>query len=191
MTEQAEARSGNAAVNRYVAFLRGINVGGKVIIKMDALRTVLAADGFANLKTILASGNVLFDAKPAAPTKIAAQIESILARQFGRKIGVIVRTLTEIQQLVVDNPFAKIKMTPQTRLYVTFLSEPRKDALKTPYKAAGSNFVILRATVNEVSSVLTFPEQAGTTDAMKILETEFGRKITTRNWNTIQKIVSA
>jgi len=191
MTERARASNSSATANRYVAFLRGINVGGKVIVKMDALRAVLAANGFANVKTILASGNVLFDAKPAASTKIATEVASILAKQFGRKIGVLVRPLAEMQKLAAENPFSGIKLTPQTRLYVTFLSESRTGSLKKPYKSAGGNFVILRATSGEVLSVLTLTEQAGTTDAMKILEAEFGRDITTRNWNTIQKIVSA
>ncbi len=176
---------------RYVAFLRGINVGGRVIIKMDALREVLKAHGYANIRTILASGNVLFDTNPAEPELIAAEIERVLAKHFGREIGVIVRTLTEIQELVVDNPFAKIRVTPQTRLYVTFLSEKRTGKFKTPYQTPKGDFAILRVTIGEVISVVTLSEQARTTDAMKILETNFGRKITTRNWKTIQKIARA
>lgn len=191
MTERAKASKSSATANRYVAFLRGINVGGKVIIKMDALRAVLAANGFANVKTVLASGNVLFDAKPAAPTKIAAHVASILAEKFGRKIGVVVRPLAEIQKLAVGNPFAGIEPKPQTRLHVTFLSEPRLGSLKTLYKSLTGDFVILRATADTVFSVLTLSERTGTTEAMKILESQFGREITTRNWNTIQKIVSA
>ena len=86
------------------------------------------------------------------------------------------------------HPFKKIKTTPQTRLYITFLSDKTSSKLKIPYESPEKDFSILSVTKNEVISVLTLSANRSTTDVMKILEKEFGKKITTRNWNTVVKI---
>jgi uncharacterized protein (DUF1697 family) len=176
---------------RYAAFLRGINVGG-VTVKMDKLKKAFEALGFANVKTLLASGNVLFTAPSSTESALAKKIEKKVATDFGREIGVLVRKIEELQRLAKADPFAGIKVTPQTRLYVTFLSEKNKSSLKIPYETPDKNFRIIRANGREVcSSIPTLSPTSRTVDLMSILEKEFGRKITTRNWNTIEKILKA
>jgi uncharacterized protein (DUF1697 family) len=95
----------------------------------------------------------------------------------------------EIQELADSNPFKKITVTPQMRLYVTFLSEKPKSSLKIPYESPEKDFKIVRVSNNEVCSVLTLSPNTGTVDAMSVLEKEFGRKVTTRNWNTVIKLL--
>ena len=178
--------------SRYIAFLRGINVGGHKPVKMEELGKAFAALGFQNIKTLLASGNVLFEAaKPEAVDALAKKIEDELNRAFGHKTGVLLRSLKEIQDLARLDPFKKIKVTPQTRLYVTFLSQKPKKALKAPYEPSGKDFKILRVSNHDVCSVLTLSPNWGTTDSMAILDKEFGPEITTRNWKTIVKILEA
>lgn len=173
---------------KYVAFLRGVNVGG-VIVKMDKLKKTFESLGFAEVKTLLASGNVLFTATAASESTLVSKIEKKLAADFGREIGVLVRKVEELRRLAEAEPFAEIKVTPQTRLYVTFISEKSKSNLKIPYATPDKNFRIIRANDREVCSVATLSEGRRTVDLMSILEKEFGRKITTRNWNTIEKIL--
>jgi uncharacterized protein (DUF1697 family) len=175
---------------KYVAFLRGINVGG-VIVKMDKLKKTFEAIGFAEVKTLLASGNALFTAPSASESALAQKIEKKLETAFGREIGVIVRKVEELQRLAEADPFAVIKVTPQTRLYVTFLAEKNKSSLKIPYETPGKNIRLIRAADREVYSVVTLSPGTGTVDLMSFLEKEFGRKVTTRNWNTIDKILKA
>lgn len=169
----------------YVAFLRGINVGG-VIVKMDRLKKSFEALGFAEVKTLLASGNVLFTATAASESTLVSKIEKKLAADFGRDIGVLVRKIEELRRLAEAAPFAGIRITPQTRLFVTFHSEKNKSSLKIPYETPDKNCRIIRANDREVCSVLT---SYRTVDLMSMLEKEFGRKITTRNWNTINKVL--
>jgi uncharacterized protein (DUF1697 family) len=76
-------------------------------------------------------------------------------------------------------------------LYVTFLTEKHQSSLKIPYESPDKNLKIIRATASEVCSVVTLSPNTGTVDLMSFLEKEFGRKITTRNWNTIGKILKA
>ena len=97
----------------YAAFLRGINVGGKRSIKMAELRTAFAAQGFTNVKTVLASGNVLFDTAETDAAVLCKAIEQHLKQEFGHKIFVLLRTVAELQCLVAANPFKEIAATPQ------------------------------------------------------------------------------
>jgi hypothetical protein len=82
-----------------------------------------------------------------------------------------------------------VKVTPQTRLYVTFLAD-RPKSKKTP-QSQDKDFRILHISDGEVFSVLTLSPDRRTVDLMKVLETEFGKKITTRNWNTVSRILKA
>jgi len=176
---------------KYAAFLRGINVGGHKAVKMEELKKALMALGLGNVKTLLASGNVIFDASQTSESTLAKKIEEKLAQTFGHEIGVLVRKIEELQRLAEADPFAGIKVTPQTRLYVTFLAEKTRSSLKIPYESPDKNFKIIRATGSEVCSVLTLTPNSRTVDLMSILEKEFGRKVTTRNWNTIEKVLKA
>lgn len=97
--------------------------------------------------------------------------------------------MEELQRLWKANPFNSVKVTPETRLYITFLVEKTKSTLKIPYESSDQNFKILYASASEVCSVLKLSDKFGTTDLMAILEKEFGRKVTTRSWNTIRKLI--
>src|SRR5579859_237738 len=184
----AKTLAGETSMTRYAAFLRGINVGGRKPVKMEDLRKTFAALGFQNIETVVASGNVIFDAAEPGVGALVEGIEGKLNQVFGHEIGILVRSLKELQDLARLNPFKKIEVTPQTRLYVTFLSQKPKKRLKIPHESSGKGFRILRVSDREVCSVVTLSPSWGTTDSMAVLEKEFGKRITTRNWNTITKI---
>jgi uncharacterized protein (DUF1697 family) len=174
---------------KHVAFLRGINVGGHNPVPMTALKKIFESLGFENVKTLLVSGNVLFDVPQTSSGVLVQKIEAKLEKTFGYEIGVLVSTIKELQQLEKTNPFKGILVTRQTRLYVTFFSEKPKISLKIPYESSNKSFKIIQITTNKVFSVLTLSPNSKTTDLMGALEKEFGKKITTRNWNTITRIL--
>jgi uncharacterized protein (DUF1697 family) len=173
----------------YVAFLRGINVGGHHKIGMTDLRQVFAGLGFQTVKTVLASGNVRFESSREDARALAAEITARLEATFGYEIPVILRTQAQLQALADSDPFAGIEVTPETRLYVTFLPEKPRSALNIPYESEDGGFKILRVTDDEVCSVLTLTPHRRSVDAMDVLEKEFGKKVTTRNWNTVLKLL--
>ena len=175
----------------YAAFLRGINVGGHRSVRMDALKKAFESLGFKNVKTLLASGNVVFQAPPMSASVLTKQIEKTLKKTFGFEIGVLIRTIKELQRLDKANPFAGIKVTAQTRRFVTFLSAKPASRLKLPYISPGGNFKILRASKREVCSVLTITNLRRGMQFMAILDREFGRMITTRSWSTMTRILNA
>ena len=175
----------------YVAFLRGINVGGNTVISMEDLKKAFASLGFANIRTILASGNVVFDAVGTDRAVMTAKIEQKLKRKFGFEIAVILRTSEEIQALLAAKPFENAKITPRTKLQVSFLLLNSAQGLKVSERLNGTDFEVFRLTEGEVCSVVKVSPEWGTTDLMRLLEKQFGKGITTRTWNTVERIAAA
>lgn len=171
----------------YVAFQLGINLG-KRTVKMAELKKAMEDAGYKNVRTLLASGNVIFEAPQQNDKSLTKKLDDLMTKQFGFEIKNIVRSMDEIIDLIKRDPFSGITVTPMTRLYVTFLSEPKKPSFTIPYETPEKDYKILSVTPKEVISVLTLSEGRRTPDAMNMLVREFGRNITTRNWNTVQKI---
>jgi len=109
---------------RYIAFLRGINLG-KRRIKMDRLRTLFEELGFEEVRTFIASGNVLFESTVGDDLKLAHQIEYQLEKSLGYKVDTFVRTQDEIAVITAFNPFPKTDLEhPTNTIHVGFLKEP-------------------------------------------------------------------
>lgn len=174
---------------RYIGLLRGINVGGHKKIKMADLRAMLEGLGFANVKTALASGNTAWDTEAADPAALRAAIAEAIQATFGFEVNVIVFRRQQVERLVENDPFQGIDVTKDTRLYVSFLPAPVATDLTLPYQAPDGDFTILQATETAVCSVLTLTHTRSV-DAMAMLEAEFGKDLTTRNWNTVLKLAS-
>ncbi len=174
----------------YIALLRGINVGGNKKVPMSDLKKTLEKGGYANVKTLLNSGNVVFDAKETRPDAVCKDLEALIEKRFGFAVGVLVRTKDRIEKLVKSDPFRGITVKPETRLYVTFWTGKVKTTLKLPYQTPDKWLRILSMTDGEVCSVLTVTGDRGSVDAMEVLEKEFQGGIpTTRNWNTVLKLL--
>jgi uncharacterized protein (DUF1697 family) len=172
-------------LTKYVCFLRGINVGGR-IIRMEILKEVFVSLGFRDAKTLLASGNVIFSSKETDVVILTKEIELALKRAFDMEIGVVIRTIEYIQELVKSDPFKTAEQELGTRLNVTFFKEKTKKTLTVPYESPQKDYRIVSATSDEV--FMAVKAEGKTTDAMTFLDKQFGKGLTTRNWNTIKKI---
>lgn len=172
---------------RYVALLRGINVGGNKKVSMGDLRAMIQLMSSTNVKTLLNSGNVVFDNLETNEKVMTKKLEDTFVHTFGFESKMVLRTIEEIHAIIKLNPFKTVKMNLNLRLYVTFLTEKSPSILKVPYISEKKDFQIIFRTDREVFSVATV-EAARTTDIMSFLEKEFGKNVTTRNWNTVQKI---
>lgn len=172
--------------NRYIAFLRGMNVGGHHKITMQDLKKMFEDMGMSDVQTILASGNVIFTTKIIESNKLQKKVEESLKSNLGYPISVIIRTQEQMHDLVRSEPFSDIKTDADTRLYVSFLSTPPT----TSVRINSDYFQVISISDTEVCSVLQLNPHMGSTDGMNILEKHFGKDITTRNWNTILKIAN-
>jgi uncharacterized protein (DUF1697 family) len=172
----------------YVAFLRGINVGGNTLIKMTDLKTAFESIGLKNVVSVLTSGNVVFEAISSAPTVLKRQIEEMLATRFGVPVVAILRTASQISKLIKSNPFQGRKLSPQIKLQVTFLAKENKTSAKFPIALPAKEFQIVQVSSGEICSVVDLSTNARTPELMKVLEKQFGKGVTTRTWNTIEKV---
>jgi uncharacterized protein (DUF1697 family) len=186
-TEVSPKNCGKAEGDLYVVFLRGINVGGHNIVKMDKIAELFAAMGFADVKIYIQSGNVVFRAKEKNLDDLAARIEGELQKLVENEVRVMLRTLAELTVMVKENPFKKAEAEPDVKLYVTFLCEDPKNKaalqLISPKKDVDV-FLVQNRTVFSISRIVKgsygFPNA--------FVEKELGGCATTRNWNTIKKI---
>ena len=172
-------------MKRYVIFLRGINVGGHHKVPMAELRSALEKMKFHNCTTILNSGNVLGETDENVSEE---KISELLELEFGFPIPTLIRTFEMIDRVFVDAPFKTIALTKDTRLYVTFLKNDRDAAIALPWKSPDGAYRILEKRDRMIFSVLDL-SLSQTPKAMEVLEQFYGREATTRNWNTIERIV--
>ena len=93
----------------YVALLRGINLSGHRIVKMDQLRKAFEGLGFEDVKTYIQSGNVVFKGPGTVPQNLVKRIEEKIVRQFGFAVPVVVKTSDEIGEIIRNNPLVKEK----------------------------------------------------------------------------------
>ena len=169
------------------AFLRGINVGGHHKVPMAELKATLAGMGFSNIKTLLNSGNVVFTTDPTDIAALEKDMAEALKQKFGFPIPVLIRKMEDIQGIVASNPFKDIEVHKDIRLYVTFLRDDVKNNLNLPWTSPDGAFRILSSDDKMLVSTVDI-SKTKTTDAMGLLEKNYSKDITTRNWNTLVKI---
>jgi uncharacterized protein (DUF1697 family) len=176
----------------YAAFLRGINVGGNKIVKMADVKKAFESLGFRDVKSVGASGNVVFASDSTDCSEVAETITSGLQKKLGLSSSAIVRRIEQLRKLIESDPFRAIKITPDIRLYVTFMgvTSNSRNAVSIPYVSPNKVFQILKLTRTEIFSVVDLSSGGSTLDAMEFIEKEFGKGLTTRNWNTIKKLVA-
>jgi uncharacterized protein (DUF1697 family) len=176
-------------MTKYVAFLRGINVGGKRLIKMEDLRRVVESIGLKNVRTFIASGNVLFETSQTNRDALARKIEKKLLTAFGHDVPVVLQTIDELKDLLRAGPFKKIRPSAEVMMCVTLLvAEPKGP--KLPHKSAIENLEVL-AIRNRAAFILCRRKKNGMFSfPNNFFEKEFGVVATTRQWNTINRIVA-
>jgi uncharacterized protein (DUF1697 family) len=106
----------------YISILRGINVGGQRLIKMDALRKLYENLGFQNVTTYVQSGNVVFTGNEIDVNESGERISQQIEKDFGYEVPVIVLTLSKLKQIIENNPLIKNQNIDTACLHVTFLS---------------------------------------------------------------------
>ena len=172
-------------MTRYLALLRGVNLGQRTI-KSAELQQAFAEMGFENVKTLLASGNVLFDAPPAKVSQ--ASIEAALEARFGFAVGTVLRTQQALRALVDSDPFGGRREDGDTKLHVTFLAEPVAHTLPLPCAVEG-DFEVVHVTDSEIFIIAHRMPNGRFGAGMDQVWKHFGQRQlwTSRNYNTVLK----
>ncbi|MDD5362035.1 MAG: DUF1697 domain-containing protein [Ignavibacteria bacterium] len=173
----------------YISILRGINVSGKNIIKMDELRRAFAELNFENIRTYIQSGNVVFNSKLSGTKNLEKKISKKILEYFGFNMPVIVKEITEITEVFNNNPFVNERNEGLNFLHVTFLSDlPREENLSRIHQIQNDSDEFI---VSGKNIYLFCPNGYGNT---KLSNTFFENKLnvsaTTRNWKTISELIN-
>jgi uncharacterized protein (DUF1697 family) len=171
-----------------IALLRGINVSGHQVMKMEPLRGSFEALGFGNVRTYVQSGNVVFEAKAGDLAGLPGKLAARLLRDFGFSVPVTVRAAEEMGRVVRENPFLKEKGIDLSKLHVTFLSDiPSGAGLK---KLGGMATGPDRFHCRRTSVYLHCPEGYGNTRlSNNAIEKALAVGATTRNWKTVTTLL--
>ncbi|MGH9830575.1 MAG: DUF1697 domain-containing protein [Blastocatellia bacterium] len=112
----------HAGMSIVISMLRGVNVGGHNKIKMDALRALYEFLGLRNPQTYVQSGNVVFGTEERDLVLLAKRIQNGIERTFGFRPEVILRSSSELRDVIARNPFAKRRGIDPSKLLVSFLA---------------------------------------------------------------------
>ena len=173
----------------YVALLRGINVGGKNLIKMPALKACFEANGFADVTTYIQSGNVVFASPETRAAGLTQRIEEMLAGTFGYQATVVVRNRAQMRAVVERAPKGFGTQPATYRYDVIFLKQPltSKVAMKSVPTTPGVDEAHAGAGVLYFSRLI---EEASQSRLNKIVSSPIYPNVTIRNWNTTTKLSS-
>lgn len=173
---------------RYVALLRGINVGGNNMIKMETLRAIFESLGFENVKSYINSGNLAFDTAKTDDGKLSSKIHDAILKEFGFDISVMVRSVAEISDIVASNPFEG-QFESHKDIHVFFLNKKLSDdqhALLLEMGNANEMFGIFDRYIICMLKIHILDSAVG----KGFIDKKLKVASTARNWRTVQKLLS-
>ncbi len=174
-------------MTRCVSLFRGINVGGNQIVRMDALKGLHASLGLDDVQTYIQSGNVVFSSEDGNVAKIQRDIEDGFAQTFGFGVKVMVRTASELNAIIENNPFQNQPVLEAKWIVAMFLaSDPISTALEDIQKTyAGPEEIHIIGK----EAFIYYPEGQGRSKLTNVfLEKKLKTAGTARNWNTVLKL---
>lgn len=174
---------------QFVALLRGINVGGKNIIKMTELKGCFEMLGFENVRTYIQSGNVLFSADGTDQARLISQLEDALSTTFNYSLRVVVRSEGEMKAIVAHAPKGFGSEPANYRYDVIFLIEPltAAEAMQSVSTKEGVDQAFAGNGVLYFSRLIS---RAGQSHLSRIVGMPVYQDMTIRNWNTTTKLLN-
>jgi uncharacterized protein (DUF1697 family) len=169
---------------RYAALLRGVS---PMNCSMPALKQCLEAAGFTDVKTVLSSGNAVFDAPAQDAARLELACEAAMERHLGRRFATLVRPVEALWDLIHTDPYLAFELPAGAKRVVTFLRRPLEREPALPVERDGA--AILCTHGSEAFSF--YVPQPNSPTFMVLLEKTFGKEITTRTWDTVQKVAAS
>lgn len=174
---------------RYVAFLRAINVAGHASLSMGTVREAFEAAGCEGVRTVIQSGNVIFEAAGPEASTLVGGVRSGLRRRVGKEVTLVLRRAEEVADLVRARPFDRFGKEVDIKCYVCFLSRAppsgpgvpmrsEREALEVVGLTGCEAFVVSRRIKGK--AIYGFPNY--------FVEKALGVAATTRNWSTVVRI---
>ena len=168
---------------RYAAFLRGVT---PMNAKMAEVTRAFESAGFSDVKTVLASGNVVFTADKASVLHLQAEAEAAMQRRLGRSFLTFVRPVSGLQALIESDPYKEFTVAAEAKRIVTFLRE-KPATLRLPIERDGARILALAGG----AAFSAYVPRANDPAFMRLLDKTFGKAQTTRTWQTLERVVAA
>jgi uncharacterized protein (DUF1697 family) len=170
----------------YVAFLRGINVGGKNKLPMRDLRDLFTEAGCEDVRTYIQSGNVIFRAEPGVITSLPDTVTAQIAKRYGHRTPIVVRTAARMDDMIRQNPFIA-QGADEDELHVLFLAgkpDAQRIAALDPDRSPPDAFVVRGEEI-----YLRLPNGMGRTKLTNdYIDRTLATTSTARNWRTVMKL---
>jgi uncharacterized protein (DUF1697 family) len=175
-------------MTQYVALLRGINVGGKNLIPMTELKACFEDQGLRQVRTYIQSGNVLFESETKGRPALTAGIEEALARRFGYRALVVLRSRAQLQRIVDKAPAGFGARAALYQYDVIFLKEPlsAREAMKSVTTRAGVDQAFAGSGVLYFSRLI---RKAPQSQLSRLVSLPIYQRMTLRNWNTTTRLL--
>jgi uncharacterized protein (DUF1697 family) len=172
---------------KYIALMRGVNVGGNMVIKMSDLKEAVAGCGFTNVSTFIQSGNIIFESYETDTRKIAAKLEHELSERFNYDSLVIVKTYEQLKRILSEVP-SGWKTRKDMRCYLAFIKEPvtSGNVIDEFEPKHGVDRVDAGDGVLYLSTLLSGITKSG---FAKLITKNIYKDITIRNYNTTRRIL--
>ena len=171
-----------------IAFLRGINVGGRNKVAMADLRRLCEELGLRDVRTYVQSGNVVFDTDGPAPELVAPALRRRIEDELGVAAAVVVRTAGELAQVVAENPFTPAAEAEPTSVHVAFLSAEPVDP--SVLEVDPEEYAPERVAPGDRVRYLLLPGGIGRSRlATDLARRRTGVEMTVRNWRTVTRLL--
>lgn len=173
---------------RYAALLRAVNVGGRTV-RMEELRAIFHGMGFADVRTLLASGNVLFAAADE-PAGLQARLEQALQSSLGYEVKTFIRSVAEMAAVVERGPYTPGEIAGAAAFNVAFLERALRESELSAVMALRSPVDDFRIRGRELYWLCQV-KQSESEFSNARLERAAGIRSTIRGWNTVRKLAAA
>lgn len=173
----------------HLCLLRGINVSGHHMIKMESLKFTLESVGFKNVETYIQSGNVFVDTEEESPAKVGFLIKQEIFKTFGFDVPVVVIGQQDLEACIKNNPFLREAAVDLKKLYVAFVSKELRSENSNDLKI--SQFKPDQAHIDATRIYIKYAVGAGKTRLdQKYIEKKLHLTATIRNWNTVIQLLT-
>jgi len=155
--------------------------------KMSELKQAFESAGFTDVKTVLGTGNVAFNARTASEAALQRRAEAAMLEHLGHSFLTFVRPVDELQDLLGSDPYRSFRLDAGAKRIVTFLRDKPPAKLKLPAERDGARILLVKG--REVFSAYTRTPKGPV--FMTLIAETFGKDVTTRTWDTVGKVARA
>ena len=155
--------------------------------KMADLKAAFECAGFTNVKTVLSSGNVVFDSRKASDATLEKKSEAAMQKELGKSFSTIVRSVEHLESLIAADPFSEHKLPKDAKRVVSFVREAPTTPPKLPIEDRQARILAIKG-----RDIFTaYVPQQNDPVFMNLIEKTFGKQVTTRTWDTVRKCAKA